>query len=179
MTLDEFVTEARRLRADADHAEDALMRFLLGAEADPRIIEGCGVSFVELLKREHIVDPTRFARWKRVALGLGDAASGVGVEALVAAGALADERAQRNVLARARLFEASNGTTISAQSAQRLVAEEKVREIGARHPGGYRDLAAENARLREKLAAAEQTIVALRAELRALKGTRTKARAAA
>lgn len=168
MTLDEFVTGARALRAEADRAEDRLMRFLLDAEQDPQVTEGTGLVFLELIKRENIVEPTRYVRWKRVTLGLGSAADGVGVEALVAAGGLADEAAQRNVIARAKLFEESNGTTISAQSAERLARDEKMRDAGVRAPGGYSQLLAECQRLRERVAGLEQENVALRAEVKRL-----------
>ncbi len=178
MTTEEFVIEARRLRAEADDAESRFLSFLVRGEADRAVWAGSGKSYPEFLEGNDLCKATRYIRYKRVLEGLGgDAVAGVGANAIIAAGKLSDPAAQRDVIAEARKVEATNGTTISEQTAERIANETRARFIGASSRNhGYVALAAEADRLRGQVAKLKEENIALRAEIRKLRAAAVESR---
>ena len=167
-----FVAEARRLRRAADDAEEKLLTFLYEFETKHREVWApAGKTFVELITEANIIKAVpRYVAWKRVREGLGEGGiAGVGTNGVVAAGSLKTAGEQKEALDRMRAHEKVNETSISEQSAERIARETKLLHIGHARSKGYAELMRENESLRAKLRAAEQTIVALRAELAASK----------
>lgn len=132
-SLDEFVSEAKRLRALADTALGEFLSYLYEAERTPVLWRDSGYTFVQFLKQANIIEPSRYMAYKSVHENLGARATqGVGVHAVVAAGRLNDADQQRELLTQARAWEKTNGTSISAQTAKSLVDAQKSRAIGFR-----------------------------------------------
>lgn len=137
-----------------------------------------GLSFAEFVERADICRAARYLAYRRVRDALGaKAVSAVGLAAVVAAGGVSNPKQQREVLEEARVWEGTNGTSISDQSARGLVRDIKSRQaaISTQHKS-YLTLARENARLCSELSRLKQENEALRAELRKLKSP-AKARA--
>jgi hypothetical protein len=171
MNTTEFLTMAKALRSAVADAESNLMQFLYDGESKSEVWAPSGKTYLEFIGSHNLCKVERFLAWKRVrgAHGAG-AVAGLGVEGVVAAGALKTKAEQAEVLARVRQFEKVNGTAVSEQSAGKFASDAKIRSLGlSGHTKGYLQLIRENGILREKLKAAEQTIAALRAELRDLK----------
>jgi hypothetical protein len=165
MTLEQFVAEAKRLRAEADHAEERFLEFLYQGEHTPNLWQGSGQTFEEFIERENICVAIRYIKYKRVRKNVG--VPGVGTWAIMAASKLTAADDQREVIAEARLWERTNQTTISERTAKEIASSVRTRNA-ARAVGHkrYQTIAEENVELRAKLAEAEETIKVLRAELR-------------
>lgn len=132
-TIAEFVTEAKRLRAQADTMIGEFMSYLSEAERTPALWRDTGYTFVQYLKHANIIEPTRYLAFKNVYDNLGARATqGVGIHAVFAAGRLNDTEQQRELLVQARAWEKTNGTSISAQTAKSLCDAQKQRTIGFR-----------------------------------------------
>lgn len=181
MSLEDFLAEARRLRTAASSAERAFLDFLMEGEAQPAIWQGTGMSFVEFIVHQNLCRAERYLRYKRMRAQHG-VIDDVGIEAIMAAGGLADIGSQRAVLQEARVWERTNGTTISEESARLLARDTKQREAGPRgtRHRGYMELLADNERLVAENLRVNEENKALRLELRQLKSkklsTKTKAK---
>jgi hypothetical protein len=174
-TTEAFVSMARELRRLADEAEDRLFVFLCEGEVHEEIWRPSGLSYLEFIGRANLCRVERFVAYKRIHDGHGaDAIAGIGVHGVVAAGSLKTPGEQREVIERVRSWEKTNGTAISAQSAERIARDTKLVELGRHRSKGYTEIVRENEMLREKLRVAEQTIAALRIELRAAKGAKSR-----
>lgn len=169
MTLEKFVEEAKRLRREADDAEHHFMEFLCWAE-EQDFWRDAGLTFEQLLSRHHICRPERFLGYKRTFKTVGaESTKAVGVHAAVAAGKLGNEAQVQEFLSEARTWEETNQTSMSEQSAGRLLRDMKVRASASRKHKSRESLANENERLRAKLEELKQENAALRKENRELK----------
>jgi len=173
MMREEFLRRARELRAEADAAEQRLLEFLYEGERQRDIWADTGKTYPEFIESANLCKAVRYLAYKRVREGLGaEAVANVGAHAVVAAGALSNPKDQKEVLDRARLWEKSNGTAISEQSARRIASEAKVRSVMLHtRAKGYAELAEENERLKAENERLAQENAMLRAELKKLRPT--------
>lgn len=133
--MDEFVAEAKRLRACADDAERQFMEYLLAAEEEPSIWEGSGLTFLELIERAGICEATRYSAWKRGQRNLAEAgvdAASVDVKATIALASVRKVEDVRTAVERFAEWTEANGTSISSSSARRIVREVKIGGAAAR-----------------------------------------------
>lgn len=175
MTVEDFVARAIELRKNADDAETAFLTFLCEAE-DAGVHQGAGLSFTELLTRNNICRPERYAKFKRVFTTLGDdVIKDVGTHAVVAAGDFSTPEAQNNVIESAKRWEKANDRPISEESAKRISKEQKVRQnaqndvIKHGRARSYDELLAMEERLRKENTELHETIKLLKEELRQTK----------
>lgn len=169
----QFCDKARELRRAADEAEEAFLSFLYTNEKNTEMWKGTGMTYPEALERANLCKAVRYLAYKRVLEGLGPKTiEGVGVHAVIAAGALKSPDEQREVIDRTRVWEKTNGTKISGQSAKRMVQDVKMINLGRKRMRGYAEIVAENERLREQNRDLTQQVATLRAELKALRSPR-------
>lgn len=171
MTRDEFLKRARELRAEADAAESRFLEFLYEAEKQRDLWADTGLSFAELVERENLCKAARYLAYKRVRDNHGaDVVGSVGAHAVVAAGALKEPDAQREVIKRAEKWEKANGTAISEQSAKNIAKEERTRAATVQSGGrSYSSVVEENERLRDENKALRERNALLQTENKALK----------
>lgn len=189
--MTEWLKEARRLRAEADHAEFHFLTFLYEGEKDESLWGRTGWTYDQFLEREHLlISGRRYSEYRRARKNLGDRfdayAEAVGLEGVLAAGGLADPRAQQEVIEEVQASERSNGTTASEQTAKTIGREVQQRFIGAEMatggehvPSGRRSYAVlyeENKRLRHELEERDGQSVALKAENRKVTAENAKLR---
>lgn len=180
MSMGEFMHVARELRELADVAEKEFLSFLYEVERHPAIWEEAGRSFVEIIESNNLTRPGRYSGYKRTRDSLGEEAiSGVGMHAVIAAASLKTKEEQQEVLSRARMFEKTNGTSISEQSARNFAREAKVFDIGRRTTKGYAQVFEENERLKARVVQLETENLALKSELQKVKKTLRSAKKAA
>lgn len=150
MTLDEFIAEAKRLRKTADSAEGTFLSFLYRADKTPKLWASAGLPFADLLERYSICKATRYIKYRNTYDTCGKLTTQVGAHAAVAAASLpADLRT--DALREAKQWEKTNGTSISAQSARRIVRGLQNRTVGQRTRNkSYMELLEENEQLREE-----------------------------
>lgn len=174
MTQEEFVRLARAARDAESAAGLALLDLLYDVEKNhPEAWQGSGHSFETFI--EDVADvckATRYLRYKATREGAGvKAMEGASVNAVIAAGSMKTPQGQREVLDEARRHQAVNGTALSEQTANTIA-----REVGLRMApkSTFGAIVKQNDRakdtiedLRQKLAARDATISALRAEVRA------------
>lgn len=172
MNIETFIARALELRSAADEAEREFLEFLYEGEHTDGLWQASGLTFGEFIERNNLCKAITYARFKRIRDGLPEAmTTGVGTNALIAAGAFSDPTAQREVLDEAKKWEQTNAVSISRQSAERISRDVKVRHAAARsNHRGYSEIVAENERLREEVQRLREENVALRAELRTKKG---------
>lgn len=178
LTTEQFIQRAKELRREADDAEERFLAFLYEGESMRQIwADGTGcATYPEFLERNNICKAIRYMRYKRVCDGAGpDAVQGVGVEAVMAAGAFTAPEPQREVLAQARTWEKTNGTAISQQSANRIAHDVKVRSA-AQSPRakGWAELVVENEQLHAEVEQLKSENASLRAELKKAKTSAKK-----
>lgn len=170
MTIESFVQEAKRLRHEADTAECRFFTFLLEAEKQD-FWRQTGKTFVEILEANEICRATRYIKYKRGLELAGDDAKSVGAEAVIQAGMAKTVEQAREIVEEAKIFESTNQTSISEQSAQRIRRDVRSREIGAVHGRKtYAALVEENEKLRGEVERLRTENVALKGQLRKLRG---------
>lgn len=173
-TRDEFMTEAKRLRAIADEANTAFLLYLYEAERMPNVWKDSGYTFVQLIERTNLCRPSRYLKFKNARDRLGaKGIAGVGAYAVIAAGAFQELADQKEIVAEARIWEQTNGTTISEQSAQQIARDLRSRTVGVRT--GHKSYVT----VAKELEAAKQEIARLQAEVALLRDENAKLKAAA
>lgn len=172
MTLDEFVRRAKAVRREADDAEHRFMKFLCWAE-EQDFWKGAGLEFTQILSRYDICRPERFLGYKRTWKTVGpEKVREVGVHGATAAGKLREPRAVREFISEVKSWEDTNKTSISEQSANRLLRDTKLRsapQSSTKHHKTRETLVGENERLREQVERLKQENAALKKENRDLK----------
>jgi hypothetical protein len=180
MNIETFIRKAKQLRAHADEAERNFLLFLVSGEADRDMWQSSGsITFDSFLKSTGLCEPSRYRNFRAANEVAPKLVASVGAHAAVQAGSFKTPRAVREVLEQSKIWEATNGVTISEQSAEKIAGE--VRTRIATHSTGNRSYAVLVADL-ERVSLERNRLIEenknLRAEIAALKAQNRKARAA-
>jgi hypothetical protein len=176
MTSEEFVAEAKRLRANADRAEAEFLEFLYRGEQNAAMWQGAGyATFEQFIEAANLCRASRYVAYRKMRTHHGEIVTRVGVNASVAAASLPSIEEQAEVISQAQICEKVNGTSISEQTARQIARDVRTRE--AAHRSGHRSysaLLAENNRLRAENEALKERCKTLSEQLR---GARTAGKA--
>lgn len=171
MTTAEFLETARKLRQQADRAEEAFLSFLYEGEGHPEIWQGTGHTYEAFIEGHDLCKAVRYLKYKKIREQHGvEAVQGVGIHAVVAAARFDDPAQQEEVLSESRVFEATNGTSISEQTAKAIARDVNTRTAceKAKH-ATYAQLLAQVERLNGLLVEERQKNAVLREEIKRLK----------
>ena len=182
ISREKWLLQARALRRGADDATTAFLEFLVRGESMTSLWDGTGLTYEAWICSEQLISLARYRRYVNARRVSGAAAlNGVGLHAVLAAGALPTEQAQKQVLEETRAWEATNGTAISEQRAREIARHVRARMRGPERSGylSYAALAARCEGLERENARLVSENIALRAELRAARKPAPRARKSA
>lgn len=166
MTVETFVTEAKRLRQRADASEREFMIFLRDGEALPALWQPHAPTFDRFLKRYDICEPSRYRNsCKALEILPADVTETIGMHAAVCAVGVPDDRRDEVVTEMVATAQ-QNGVPLSDQTARRIAARyvpPKSRILGQR--SRLVELEEENRKLRKALRAKDREIAKLRKQL--------------
>lgn len=178
-TWDEFAGEVRRLIAAERATEAERYEALMLGEARSDLWASSGHTYPKLIEVSGLGEAARYAGYKRARerLGIEDIRE-IGVAAAIVASRLPTDEQCREVIAESRAFVEANAYAPPERTARTFARSVAARAAGAETAGtphrSYEALLAEVKVLRVRCAEHEQTIAALRAELKAIRGKRAK-----
>ncbi|APU88924.1 hypothetical protein Rctr197k_118 [Virus Rctr197k] len=172
-----FITEAKRLRAAAENAETKFMEFLLAGEKKPDLWRSWGsTDYPSFLEGNNICKAIRYIKYRNVALNLGiEPIREIGMSGILALSKLPTLGEQQDGLGEMQAFVNTNGTSISEQSAERIVQDTRMRDVGKRAAGqsyaklleDNKKLLAQNAELKERIKSLKDLLKQTKQKLRA------------
>jgi hypothetical protein len=171
ITLQDFLTEARRLRNQADVSEREFLDFLRTFEGRRDLWQSSAETFDQLLSKNDICKPSRYRNWVQATNDevIAPHIDEIGVNGAVVATRIRSPKKRAEAVEEMRKSVTLNGTVMSRQSAQRIVDRYEPRPSTLPDPNEkIAELQAENLRLRERVAKLVTECADLRAQLRAV-----------
>lgn len=176
MDAEEFILEAKQLRAAADEAEQKFMEFLFEGEKNESIWQGFGMTYLEFLERNGVCRASRYARWKKGRVkaekALGEAqAKSFDFEGIMAFGGRIKVEEVPEAATRMLKWKESNQASLTQFAASKITKD--TRNSFAVHRAGTPSMAT----LEEKVSRLSEEVDTLKTRIEALKDTNRTLRA--
>lgn len=176
---DEFVVQVRLLIAAERATEAERYEALMIGEARHELWASSGHTYPKLIEVSGLGEAARYVGYKRARERMSiEQIREIGVAAAIVAARLPTDEQCREVIAESRAFVDANSYAPPERTARTFARSVAARAAGAETAGtphrSYEALLAEVKVLRSRCAEQEQTIAALRAEIKTLRAKRSK-----